>query len=290
MSPSPPPVPRLAVLGAGTMGTGITALALGHGLPVELIDIDAEALRTAPQRVQHALRTARLMGTLPDGAQEGELSTAETLAAAAGASAVVEAVTERTEDKAKALAEAAAAAPGAPLVTNTSGIPIDELAEHVPRPDNLLGTHFMNPPYAITTVEVVQGPRSAEAAMSAWHAVLQALGRRPVVVGAAPGFVTRRLLHPMINAAARIVQDGTAEIEAVDTLMQGCLGHPTGPLRTADLIGLDNLLDSLWALHARTGEEACRPCDLLQRMVRDGDHGRKSGRGFYTYAETEMPT
>jgi methoxymalonate biosynthesis protein len=116
--------------------------------------------------------------------------------------------------------------------------------------------------------------------------LLGSLGRRAIVVRDSPGFVTSRLLHPMINRAAQVVADGTATVEDVDALMEGCLGHPTGPLRTADLIGLDNLADSLQVLYERTGDESCRPCDLLVAKVREGSLGRKSGRGFYSYGKT----
>jgi len=155
----------------------------------------------------------------------------------------------------------------------------------VPRPADLVGTHFMNPPYLIRMVEVIQGPRTGEVTMTAVTQLLMALARRPVVVRDAPGFVTSRLLHPMINDAVRIVAEGTATVEAVDDLMQGCLGHPTGPLRTADLIGLDNLADALSALYERTGDKRALPCELLLEKVRAGDLGRKTGRGFYDYGE-----
>lgn len=279
---------RLAVLGAGTMGTGIATLAVGHGVPVVLVDVDTETVRHAETKLRHQLRMAQLMGSLPTDRDPGELTTATVVDAVASATVVVEAVTETTEAKAKALSEASATvAPGTVLVTNTSGIPLSELVTHVARPGDLLGTHFMNPPYLIRTVEVVRGDQTGQATMDTLRAFLDVLERQHVVVRDSPGFVTSRLLHPMINTAARIVASGTATAADVDTLMQGCLGHPTGPLRTGDMIGLDNLVDSLWALHARTGEDACRPCDLLQDMVRDGKHGRKSGRGFYDYAETE---
>lgn len=279
---------HLAVLGAGTMGTGIATLAVGHGVPVVLVDIDADTVRHAESKARHQLRMAQLMGSLPADREPGSLTTGTSIDAIAGATIVVEAVTETTEAKAKALSEASAAVkPGTVLVTNTSGIPLAELAAHVARPSELLGTHFMNPPYLIRTVEVVQGDLTSPAAMTTMTDLLETLERHHVVVRDSPGFVTSRLLHPMINTAARVVEAGTASAADVDTLMRGCLGHPTGPLRTADMIGLDNLVDSLWALHSRTGDDACRPCDLLQDMVRDGKHGRKSGSGFYDYAETE---
>jgi len=279
-----PPTHVLTVLGAGVMGVGITALALGHGLPVHLVDIDRAGLARARDRVAGELRLAQLLGALPPGTAPGRLTTGTTPGPAARATAVIEAITEDAELKARLLAEVSALVrPGTPLITNTSSIPVDELAGAVRRPAELVGTHFMNPPYLIRTAEVIRGPRTGNPAMAAVAALLAALRREAVVVRDAPGFVTSRILHPMINDAARVVEQGTATAEQVDALMRGCLGHPTGPLRTADLIGLDNLVDSLWVLHQRTGDEGCRPCDLLLRLVREGHHGRKSGSGFYDY-------
>jgi len=143
----------------------------------------------------------------------------------------------------------------------------------------------MNPSYLIEMVEVIRGPRTSEQTMAAVTALLGALGRRALVVQDAPGFVINRVLHPLINSAALLVEQGVASIEVVDGLLEGCLGHSTGPLRTADLIGLDNLADSLKVLYQRTADEACRPCDLLLAKVRAGDLGRKTGRGFYDYGK-----
>ncbi|GAA2565933.1 MULTISPECIES: 3-hydroxyacyl-CoA dehydrogenase family protein [Streptomyces] len=276
----------IVVLGAGVMGTGITALALGFGLRVTLVDVDRAVLDRAAAAVRLQLRHARMMGALPEECSPGELVTALTAEAAARADAVIEAITEDAALKAKVLGEVSALMPaGVPLISNTSGIPIDELAEAVARPQDLLGTHFMNPTYLITMVEVVRGPRTGDAALAATLELLSRVRRQCVVVADSPGFVTSRLLHPMINDAARLVQEGTAGVADVDRLMEGCLGHPTGPLRTADLIGIDNLVDALDALHERTGDERSRPCALLREKVRAGDLGRKSGRGFYDYGE-----
>ncbi|MFK4067214.1 3-hydroxyacyl-CoA dehydrogenase family protein [Streptomyces sp. NPDC029674] len=277
---------RIAVLGAGVMGVGITALALGHGVPVLLVDVDEERLDRAKDDIDRELRMAQLMGHLPAAAGTGALELATTTEGVADATAVVEAITEVAELKAKALADVSARVrPGTPLISNTSSIPIDELAGHAERAEDVVGTHFMNPPYLIPTVEVIRGARTGEETMTAVSGLLTALARHQVVVRDAPGFVTSRVLHPMINDAARVVQEGTATVEAVDALMEGCLGHPTGPLRTADLIGIDNLVDSLRVLHQHTGDEGCRPCDLLLDKVRQGELGRKTGRGFYAYQE-----
>ena len=273
---------KVAVVGAGTMGGGIATLVLGYGIPVLLVDVDTATLAAAEARIGQQLRHAHLLAALPADRAPGPLTT--TTADVAGAAAVVEAVTEHPGRKREVLAGAAAVvAPGTPLISTTSGIPIDELAGGLPHPDDLLGTHFMNPTYLIDMVELIRGPRTGEAAFATAEALLGTLGRRSVVVGDAPGFVTSRLLHAMINDAARIVEEGVATAEEVDTLMQGCLGHRTGPLRTADLIGLDNLVDSLEALHQRTGEERYRPAGSLLRKVAAGELGHKSGRGFHDY-------
>lgn len=276
----------IAVLGAGVMGVGVTTLALGHGVPVLLVDVDDDKLEQARPRIDRQLRMAHLKGALPRERTPGTLTTSGTLEPVGGAHAVIEAVTEDAKIKARVLSETSALLrPGTVVITNTSSIPVDELADAVARPGELIGTHFMNPPALIRTVEVIRGRRTTEATLEGVRALLARLGREPVVVRDAPGFVTSRVLHPMINDAARIVQEGTATVEAVDALMQDCLGHRTGPLRTADLIGIDNLVDSLRVLYERTGDEGCRPCELLVEKVREGHHGRKSGRGFYEYGE-----
>jgi methoxymalonate biosynthesis protein len=275
---------RIAVLGAGVMGTAIATLAVGHGLPVVLVDVEQEHLAAAHAAVPQQLRLARLMGALPHDLATGELTTTLDLERISDATAVIESITERAELKAKVLTEVSAVVGGDTLlVSNTSAIPIDELAESVTRPDRMVGIHFMNPPYLIRTVELIWGPRSSDAAMESATRLLDALGRTAVVVGDGPGFVVNRILQRMINEAARIVEEGRATPEVVDAAFTGCLGHASGPLTTADLIGLDNVVDSLRVLHERTRDQGYQPCDLLLRKVRDGDFGRKAGRGFYTH-------
>ncbi|MFG3637671.1 3-hydroxyacyl-CoA dehydrogenase family protein [Streptomyces huasconensis] len=277
------PTPRLAVLGAGVMGVSITTLALEHGVRVVLVETDPAKRADAPARIERELRTAQLMG-VRSGKPSAELVTGASVADCADADVVIEAITEDAGLKIAALTEVSHTVDeDTALVTNTSSIPVDELAAKLPRPEALLGVHFMNPSYLIRTVEVIRGSRTSSRAADSVGRLLTALGRRGVFVGDGPGFVTSRVLHRMINDAARVVQEGRASAEDVDTLMQDCLGHRTGPLRTADLIGIDNLVDSLRVLHERTGDEGCRPCELLLRKVAAGEHGRKSGKGFYTY-------
>ncbi|MFD3664407.1 3-hydroxyacyl-CoA dehydrogenase family protein [Streptomyces sp. NPDC058659] len=280
--------PLIAIVGAGVMGTGISTLVVGHGLPVVLVDIDEGVLQRATAASANGLRHAQLTGALPAGSTPAKLRTTLSLDDVADAAVVIEAVTELPERKADVLAAVSALVrPGTPLISNTSGIPIDEMAAWVKSPGDLIGTHFMNPAYLISMVEVIRGPQTTDTTVASVLSLLTRIGRRPVVVRDAPGFVTSRLLHPMINDAAQVVSAGTATVEDVDTLMQGCLGHPTGPLRTADLIGIDNLVDALEALYARTGDERCRPSELLLEKVRRGELGRKSGRGFYNYKEAQ---
>lgn len=275
---------RLAIIGAGVMGTGIATLALGRGVPVVLVDTDPAKAENAPRAIDQQLRYARLLKASSDDQSMGKLTATTSVGEAADATTVIEAVTEDPGIKAKVLAQVSeTVAPDTLLISNTSGIPIDEMAAHVVQPDLLIGIHFMNPSYLIKTVEVIRGHRTSDVAMGKVSSLLVALGRKAIVVKDAPGFVTSRLLHPMINDAARIVGEGTASVEAVDALMQGCLGHPTGPLRTGDLIGLDNLADSLQVLLERTGDERYRPCELLLEKVRTGRFGRKTGHGFYDY-------
>ncbi|MCP2242608.1 3-hydroxyacyl-CoA dehydrogenase family protein [Lentzea aerocolonigenes] len=274
---------RIGVLGAGVMGAAIATLAIGHGVPVVLVDVDDETLAKARKEVRQQLKLARLMGKLPR-TGEAELVTTTDYADLADVTSVIEAVTEKPELKAKVLAEVSGVVkPGTVIVSNTSAIPVDEMADSVARPEDLCAIHFMNPPYLIRAVEVIRGPRTGDETMSKVTDLLAALDRDGVVVGDGPGFVINRILQRSINEAARIVEEGRATPEAVDAAFEGCLGHRTGPLATADLIGLDNVVDSLRVLHERTGDRGYEPCDLLVAKVAAGDFGRKTGRGFYEH-------
>lgn len=276
----------LVIIGAGVMGTGIAALALGHGTPVVLVDVSTTILDRARQRVRRQLQHGRLMGAYPADRPDASLTTVEALDAGLRPVAVIEAINEDASTKAKVLTQLSETLPpGVPLITNTSSIPLAELAAPLARPAELVGVHFMNPAYLVRMTELVCGRLTGEATVAAASGLLESWGRRVVVVRDAPGFVTSRLLHPMINEAARLVDAGTAGAEEVDALMEGCLGHRAGPLRTADLIGLDNLADSLRELAKRTENPGYEPCDLLLSKVAQGHLGRKSGRGFYEYGD-----
>jgi len=279
-------VHRLAVVGGGVMGTNIATTALGHGVDVVLVEVDEEAAARARKKIKEKTRHAQLMQALPAGREPGRLTTTTSLDEVADATAVIEAVVEVAEEKEKVLRQIGALVrPGTVLISNTSCIPVDEMAAWVARPEELVGVHFMNPTYLIKAVEVIRGPRTSDATMDGVRALLSALGREGLVVNDNPGFVINFLLHPLINSAAKLVERKVASAEVVDKLLEGCLGHSTGPLRTADLIGIDNLVDSLVVLYERTGDESCKPCDLMLEKVRTGDHGRKTGRGFFDYGK-----
>ncbi|MBV6699443.1 3-hydroxyacyl-CoA dehydrogenase family protein [Kitasatospora aureofaciens] len=277
---------RLAIIGAGVMGTNISTLALGHGVSVVLVDVDETVLEKARHTIRQKLRHAQLMGVLPADRPQGTLTTSDSLDDIADATTVIEAVTEVAEVKKEVLSAASrVVSPGTTLISNTSCIPIDEMASWTVRPEDLLGVHFMNPSYMIKMVEVIRGPRTEPAVLEQATDLLAVLGRESLVIEDSAGFVINRLLHPLINTAAMLVQEGVASVEVVDGLLEGCLGHSTGPLATADLIGLENLVDSLNVLYERRGDESCRPCDLLLAKVKDGHLGRKTGRGFYDYGK-----
>jgi methoxymalonate biosynthesis protein len=275
---------RLVVIGAGVMGVGVAALAVSRGLPVLLVDADAAQRETAGARLRGQLRTARLLGAVPADGEPGSMRVAADVGEVADATVVIESVPERAGVKAEVLGAASAVTPaGTLLATTTSAIPVGELSGAVRYPERFVGLHFMNPPYLIRTVEVVRGKSTSDDAMVAVDRLLAALDRQPVVVGDGPGFVANRILMRMINDAARLVAEGRATPQAVDQVFTGCLGHRMGPLATADVIGLDNVADTLVVLHERTGDDGYRPCDLLLDAVRAGRLGRRSGRGFHEY-------
>lgn len=277
---------RLAIVGAGVMGTNIATLAVGYGVPVVLVDLNEEVLSRAREIIERKLRHAQLMGAFPQGRSWGELVTSVSLEDVADATTVIEAVIEVPAAKEKVLAVVSGLVrPGTTLISNTSCISIDEMAAWVERGDELVGVHFMNPSYMIKMVEVIRGTGTSDATMESVNGLLTALGREALVIQDSTGFVINRLLHPLINTAAMLVQEGVASVEVVDGLLEGCLGHSTGPLRTGDLIGLDNLVDSLNVLYERRHDESCRPCEFLLSKVREGDLGRKTGRGFYDYGK-----
>ncbi|NLU74415.1 3-hydroxyacyl-CoA dehydrogenase family protein [Streptomyces sp. HNM0575] len=278
-----PRIDALGVLGAGTIGSSVAHAALASGLDVTLVDTDPDALEAARRGIERHRRAERLGGGRQSGTQ-GELSTATELDALGTADLVVENTTESETAKRALYPELEKALrPGTVIAANTSAVPIARLAEPLRSPERVVGVHFMNPVARIGTVEVIRAKTTSDAAMGAVGALLDRMGKESVVVADAPGFVINRILMVVCNLAAAVVDDGTATPAQVDALFKGCLGHSSGPLRTADLIGLDTVARTLDVLHEHYGSAEFVTHPRLRHMVEQGLLGVKSGRGFYSY-------
>ena len=278
----------MAVVGAGTMGNGIAHVFAQHGWEVALVDVARPALERAVVTIGANLDRQVKKGTLTveqRAATLARIATATEVAAVAGAELVVEAAVESEAVKLPLFAELDRAAPaGAVLASNTSSISITALAARTARPEAVVGMHFMNPVPVMALVEVIRGQATSDATAARVMEVARALGKTPVEVNDYPGFVSNRVLMPMINEAVFCLMEGVASAESIDTVMKLGMNHPLGPLALADLIGLDVCLSILEVLHRGLGDDKYRPCPLLRRMVAAGRLGRKSGRGFHDYA------
>ena len=279
---------RIAVVGAGQMGNGIAHVFAQAGHPVTMIDVSSDALTRGRGTIEKNLDRQLKKGTI-DAAQRdatlGRLATAQELGAAGGAALVVEAATEDPDLKFRIFRDLDAAAdPAAILASNTSSISITELARRTKRPELVVGMHFMNPVPVMKLVEIIRGLATSDATTARVVELSRALGKTPVEVNDYPGFVSNRVLMPMINEAVYCVMEGVGTVEAVDQVMTLGMNHPMGPLALADLIGLDTCVAILDVLHRGLGDPKYRACPLLRKYVAAGWLGRKSGRGFYTYA------
>jgi 3-hydroxybutyryl-CoA dehydrogenase len=279
---------KVAVVGAGTMGNGIAQTFATSGAEVALIDVDKEALAKGLATVRSSLdrfvKKGALEAQAADAAAQRILGSSE-LAAASSAELVVEAVVEKAAVKHKVFAELdQLCPPQAILATNTSSISITAIGSSTQRPDKVIGMHFMNPVPIMKLVEVIRGQETSDETTARVVACAEALGKVPVQASDYPGFVSNRVLMPMINEAVYCLMEGVATREGIDTVMSLGMNHPMGPLALADLIGLDVCLDILEVLHDGLGDPKYRPCPLLRRMVAAGRLGRKVKRGFYDYA------
>ncbi len=278
---------RVAVVGAGTMGNGIAHVFAQFGHPVTLIDVDEQRLAGALKTIGGNLDRQIKQGALPEEARAQTLeriTTATSVAAARGAGLAIEAVPEKLEMKQaifSALDEVVAE--DAILASNTSSIAITMLAAGTRRPERFIGMHFMNPVPVMKLVEVIRGLATSDETTAAVMASARALDKTPVEVNDYPGFVSNRVLMPMINEAVFCLMEGVATAESIDTVMKLGMNHPMGPLALADLIGLDTCLSILEVLQRDLGDDKYRPCPLLKKYVAAGWLGRKAGRGFHNY-------
>jgi 3-hydroxybutyryl-CoA dehydrogenase len=281
-------IKTVAVLGAGTMGNGIAHVFARAGYDVILQDVDQRYLDRALDTISRNLDREVKKGKLAESGKPAVLAKLKPvidMAAIAAADFAVEAVPEKIEIKRSVLTEAdKILRPEVVLASNTSSISMTTLAALTSRPGHFVGMHFMNPVPVMALVEVIRALQTSDDAFNLTMELTKKLGKTPVPVNDAPGFVSNRVLMPLINEAAYCVMEGVATPEAVDSVMKLGMNHPMGPLELADFIGLDVCVDILQVLQEGLGDPKYRACPLLKKYVAAGWLGRKSSRGFYTYS------
>jgi 3-hydroxybutyryl-CoA dehydrogenase len=280
-------IEKIAVIGAGTMGNGIAQVCAANGYSVTMIDVFPAALEKGLGTIEKSLSKLAEKGRMTaedKAATLGRLSTQSKIAAAGEADFVVEAATENPELKLNIFRELdSVCTPGTILASNTSSISLTKIGGATKRADKVIGMHFMNPVPLMTLVEVIRGLGTSDETLATVMELSRKLGKTPVEANDSPGFISNRILCPMINEAVYALMEGVGSKEAIDTVMKLGMNHPMGPLTLCDLVGLDVVLYVMQVLHRDLGDDKYRPCPLLVRMVDAGYLGRKAGRGFYEY-------
>ena len=280
-------ITKIAVLGAGQMGAGIAQVSACAGYEVVMIDISQEFVDRGMVTISSSLDKLVSKGRMSEEESSSALSlisSSTDRASASNADLVVEAIPEIPDLKFSTFSELdSICKQDAILASNTSSISINEIASHTSRPDRVIGMHFMNPVPIMKLIEIINGSETDPEVTAAVMDASERMGKTPLECNDSPGFVSNRILCPMINEAILTLQEGVAEPEAIDGIMKLGMNHPIGPLALADLIGLDTVLHIMGVLHEGMGDEKYAPAPLLVEMVESGRLGRKSGNGFYEY-------